>query len=213
MSDHPLSGILKSLRRGPDGQSFSEIAQLEERTVGAPVRLLAMIASVRRIITKSDRSMAVVMLEDLSGRVELVLFPDAFERLSEHVKEGAILDVRGRLDRRGESLQIIGETVSSDLPATQLDMVEPDEILITFQNGADSWSEIKSMQQVDEILRRHEGANPVVIEVPTASGRLRQLKSRTRSADWSNSLEAELCAVPGVVAAVLVTAQPARLAS
>jgi hypothetical protein len=88
------------------------------------------------------------------------------------VKEGAILDVRGRLERRGETLQIVGESVSPDLPARELDDVEPEEIVIRFQSGADSWSEIKSMQQVDEILRRHEGINPVVIEVPMFSGLL-----------------------------------------
>jgi DNA polymerase-3 subunit alpha len=172
-----------------------------------------MVASVRRIITKSDRSMAVVVLEDLSGRVDLVLFPEAFERHSEHVKEGAILDVRGRLERRGETLQIVGESVSPDLPARELDDVEPEEIVIRFQSGADSWSEIKSMQQVDEILRRHEGINPVVIEVPMFSGLLRQLKSRTRRADWSIILENELLAVHGVTAVELMSTQPARLAS
>jgi DNA polymerase III subunit alpha len=213
MSDHPLTTILQSVRRSHDGQSFCEIAHLEERTVGATVRLLAMVASVRRIITKSDRSMAVVMLEDLSGRIELVLFPDAFERLSEHVKDGAILDVRGRLERRGDTLQIVGESLSPDLPAVEQDVTQPDEILITFQRGADSWSEIKAMQQVDEILRRHEGANPVIIEVPTVTGHVRQLKSRTRSAEWSVILESELFTVPGVAAAALVTTQPARLAS
>ena len=213
MSDHPLSEILQSARRSPDGQALCEIAQLEEKTVGSTVRVLAMVASLRRIITKSDRSMAVAILEDLSGRVDLVLFPDAFERLSEHVKEGAILDVRGRLERRGETLQIVGESVSPDLPVREPDSVEPDEILIRFQSGADSWSEIKSMQQVDEILRRHEGINPVVIEVPMVSGLLRQLKSRTRRADWSGSLENELRAVRGVTAVALMSTQPARLAS
>jgi DNA polymerase-3 subunit alpha len=62
MSDHPLSEILQSARRSPDGRTLCEIAQLEERSVGSTVRALAMVASVRRIITKSDRSMAVVVL-------------------------------------------------------------------------------------------------------------------------------------------------------
>ena len=38
--------------------------------------MLAMVASIRRIVTKTERSMAVAVLEDLTGRVDLVLFPD-----------------------------------------------------------------------------------------------------------------------------------------
>ena len=38
------------------------------------------------------------------------------------------------------------------------DVYEPESIVIRFRRGADSWAEIKAMQQVDEILKRHEGA-------------------------------------------------------
>jgi DNA polymerase-3 subunit alpha len=195
------------------GQSICEIAQLEVKTVGSPARLIAMVASVRRIVTKSDRSMAVAVLEDLSGRVDLVLFPDAFDRYGDPLKEGAILDVRGRLERRGETLQLVCESISPELPTSSPDPEEFDTIVIRFGSGADSWTEIKAMQQVDEILKRHEGDSPVVIELPFVAGLLYQLKSRTRRSDWSADLESELRAVPGVLAARLAPAQPARLAS
>ena len=40
-----------------------------------------------------------------------MLFPDAFERSRSIAEEGAILDVRGRLERRGEALQIVCESL------------------------------------------------------------------------------------------------------
>src|SRR5918994_856739 len=107
MSDHPLSEILSADLRTEFGRSLCEIAQLEGRSLGSTVRVLAMVASVRRIVTKTDRSMAVAVLEDLTGRTDFVLFPDAFERHGAALHEGAILDVRGRLERRGEALQIV----------------------------------------------------------------------------------------------------------
>src|ERR687893_1674876 len=170
MSDHPLSEILTAALRTEAGRSLCEIAQLETRNLGSTVRVLAMVATVRRIVTKTDRSMAVVVLEDLTGRVDLVLFPEAFERYGESLREGAILDVRGRLERRGEALQIVCESVSAELPVAGEDAYEPESIVIRFRRGTASWAEIKAMQQVDEILKRHDGESPVIIEIPASGG-------------------------------------------
>jgi DNA polymerase III alpha subunit len=155
----------------------------------------------------------VAVLEDLTGRVDLVMFPEAFERLGASIHEGAILDVRGRLERRGEALQIVCESVSAELPAAEEDACERESIVIRFRRGADSWSEIKAMQQVDEILKRHEGESAVIIEVPAVGEPPRRMISRTRRCDWSLALERELHAVSGVVVAERVPAVPARLAS
>jgi DNA polymerase-3 subunit alpha len=213
MSDHPLSEILSAALRTEVGRSLCEVAQLEGRSLGSTVRVLAMVASVRRIVTKTERSMAVAVLEDLTGRVDLVVFPEVFERYGESLREGAILDVRGRLERRGEALQIVCESVSADLPAAGEEGYEPESIVVRFRRGEDPWAEIKAMQQVDEILKRHEGECRVVIEVPTAAGRSARMISRTRRSEWSIALERELQAVAGVLEAELVPVIPARLAS
>ena len=69
------------------------------------------------------------------------------------------------------------------------------------------------MQQVDEILKRHEGQCVVVIVVPAGQQAVRHLKSRNRRVEWSRELEAELHSVPGVVTAELISAEGSRLAS
>ena len=170
MSDHPLSEVLAAALRSDAASNLCEVAQLEARSVGSTVRMLAMVASIRRIVTKTERSMAVVVLEDLTGRVDLVLFPEAFERHGESLREGVILDVRGRLERRGEALQIVCESLSAELPTAAPDVYDPDTIVIRFRPADDSWAEIKAMQEVDAVLKRHEGECPVVIEVPVLSG-------------------------------------------
>ncbi len=213
MSDHPLSEILASALRSEAGRNLCEIAQLEAKALGSTVRMLAMVASIRRIVTKTDRSMAVAVLEDLTGRVDLVLFPEAFERSSELLREGVILDVRGRLERRGEALQIVCESLSAELPTASPDVYEPETIIIRFRAGADSWAEIKAMQEVDAILKRHEGECPVVIEVAAQPDLTCRMLSRTRRCEWSPSLEHELQMVIGVDVAELIPAVPARLAS
>jgi DNA polymerase-3 subunit alpha len=213
MSDHPLSEVLQSLLRTPEGRSICEIAQLETRGVGSSVRILAMVEGVRRITTKASKTMAVATFEDLSGRVEAVLFPEAFDRHGASLKVGAILDLRGRVDRRGEALQIICELVSEDLPTVAVDDEAPDIVVVRFASASNEWVDIRTMQQADEILRRHEGANSVVLEIPFAAGAVRYVKSRTRKVEWGPALELELRSVSGVMDVELLAVQEARLAS
>jgi DNA polymerase-3 subunit alpha len=213
MSDHPLTDVVRNALATPGDQPVCEAGQLESRPVGANVRLLAMVATVRRIVTKTNRTMAVAVFEDLSGRIDVVLFPDTFDRFGESVTEGAILDVRGRVDRRGESLQIVCETVVTDLPLGRVDEAEPEPVLIRFAQGADQWAEIRCMQEVDQILQRHEGPSPVIVEVPVIAEVTRRLRSRNRKVAWSDDLGAELRAVHGVVAAAVLASEVTRLAS
>jgi DNA polymerase-3 subunit alpha len=213
MSDHPLTEVLRVARAVPDRADICEISQLEAKGAGVQARLLAMISGVRRVATKSNRTMAVASLEDLSGRIDLVLFPDVFERYRELLENGAILDVRGRMDRRGETLQIICESVSRDLPTPPMAIETPNPVLVRFSVAADPWVEIRAMQRVDEILQRHEGANPVILEIPAGDGMAWHLRSRSRRVEWSQALEGELRAVPGVMAAALTLPRDTRLAS
>jgi hypothetical protein len=128
------------------------------------------------------------------------------------VCEGAILDVRGRLDRRNDALQIVCESVSSELP-TASEEIESETVVIRFDAASDAWAEIRAMQHVDEILKHHEGPCSVVIEIPAERNTIRRLKSGNRRVEWSSQLEAELEAVRGVLAALVVPPDQARLAS
>lgn len=213
MSAHPLSDVLQRLKRPKDGVPHCEVAQLQDRAMNSTVRLVGMAASLRRLVTKSNRTMAVLVLEDLSSQIEVVVFPDLYERQGPCLTEGAILEVRGRLDRRGESLQIVADSVSAELDLDDgvQDLIEP--VFIRFASTVDQWSDIRSMQEVDEILRRHEGTNPVVFEIPIARGMRRHLRSRTRKVEWSERLVHEILSIPGVVAAVTLTPESPRIAS
>ena len=213
MSDHPLSDVLKRWQRTVNGQRSCEIAQLENRGVNSTVRLLAMVAAIRRIQTKSDRTMAVATVEDLSGRIEVVVFPDAFERYGGLLTDGAILEVQGKVDRRGEALQIVSESLSADIALGEIEPEAHEMVAVRFSLCPDSWAEIRAMQRVDEILRRHEGTSPVMLEIPASRGRWRLLRSRSHRAEWSPQLESELLSVPGVAGVSLQTLERERIAS
>jgi hypothetical protein len=59
------------------------------------------------------------------------------------------------------------------------------------------------LQELDGVLRRHEGDNPVVFLVPMRSGQQRKLRSRSRSVEWSKELREQLLAIGGIASVSL----------
>ena len=121
--------------------------------------------------------------------------------------------IRGRVDRRGEALQIVCESVSDELPVAAPAEPEPDSVLVRFGPTPDEWADIRAMQEADRIIKQNEGSNPIVIEIAMSAGPARVLRSRSRRVEWCPDLERELLNVPGVVGVELLTATETRLAS
>lgn len=213
MSDHPLTEVQRGVMATPEGRYFSEVGQLEAREMGTMVRVLAMVEGVRRITTKSNKTMAILSVEDLSGQVEVVLFPEAYERHSAELKDGEILDIRGKVEKRGEALQIVCESLSLDLPAAAPALPEVDTVVLRFAPAADEWADIRTMQEADAVLMRYEGTSPVVIILPVANGSARVLRSKSRRVEWSVELERDLSRLVGIAGVELYAPPAARIAS
>ena len=65
---------------------------------GDKVRVLAIIDSVKKKITKSDRTMAILQVEDTTGSIECVVFPKKMEQVASLLVEDSIVLIDGRLD-------------------------------------------------------------------------------------------------------------------
>ncbi len=76
------------------------------------VKILGLIGSVKRKITKSDSTMAFVTLEDTYGSVEVIVFPKTLAENPSLFFEGNIVLMRGRVSmREDEDIKIVCETV------------------------------------------------------------------------------------------------------
>jgi DNA polymerase-3 subunit alpha len=192
LSSHPLLEVIGS---GPP-QGYAQIVDLAERTVGERVRAIAMVTSVRRVVTKTNRTMAILEIEDLTGSLEVVAFPDTYERFGALLEPDKILVVTGKVDERSESRQLILDEVSPDLPKVERPKPPERRLAIYLPASPHVWHDIEKMQQVDSVLRHFEGQHEVVLYVPRASAMLR-LRSRTRLVDLEDRLLVELQQVVG----------------
>src|SRR5207245_4633363 len=70
-SDHPLRRISTELARLSDTQAVEVTSALQD----TEVRVAGLVREVRRVVTRKGQIMAYATLEDLTGAVDVVLFP------------------------------------------------------------------------------------------------------------------------------------------
>ncbi|MGM0688705.1 MAG: DNA polymerase III subunit alpha [Bacillota bacterium] len=109
ISGHPLEPYRPVLERIP---KLINCAELGDAGDNRKVQVGGIIVAVRRFYTKKNKQMAFVKLEDLTGGVELVVFPDLFERQSALLEEDNLVLVEGRTDfKEEEDIKIIVESL------------------------------------------------------------------------------------------------------
>jgi DNA polymerase III subunit alpha len=109
VSDHPLFGLEHVLNKAADMQ----IGRLgEEASDGAVVTLAGILSGVQRRITKQGKAWASASLEDLTGAVESLFFPNTYELVGQYIAEDAIVVVKGRIDRRDDQPRLMAMDMS-----------------------------------------------------------------------------------------------------
>jgi len=126
------------------------------------------IASVRQLKTRKGDRMAVFTLEDAVGTVEVVAFPEAYQKAAELIEAGTLVLVRGRLERDDETARILASEVAP-LDAVRERIAR--EVAIHLKKPADRGT----LETLGEIFSRHRGDRRVSFEVETgeAPNRLR----------------------------------------
>ena len=111
ISDHPLT---------PYQSTFARIVsyfsgQLGEAQHEEKVRVAGLITNVRPYMTKSNKPMGFVTLEDIQGNIELVLFPRTWEKNREQLTVGRIIIVEGKVDTNSTPPKILVDTIRTEI--------------------------------------------------------------------------------------------------
>jgi DNA polymerase-3 subunit alpha len=118
ISDHPLTHVQEDLAARvslPIGQ----LSEVRDRTV---VAVGGIVTALKRTTTKSGSVMAFLTLEDLTGSVEVIVFPKSYEQNAFLLKRDAILVVRGRADVAEQQVKILAESL---YPLAEAPAAEP----------------------------------------------------------------------------------------
>ncbi|MBP9718488.1 DNA polymerase III subunit alpha [Candidatus Gracilibacteria bacterium] len=106
VSGHPLQGLKKYLTK----KAFP-IGTLTAKYLGKKVKLCGIIAQSKRVVTKTGLSMAYIVLEDLTGRIEMIAFPKTYQAYAQYMDEGMVVLLEGTYDKRSGQPQVILDSI------------------------------------------------------------------------------------------------------
>jgi DNA polymerase-3 subunit alpha len=104
VSSHPLEDFRDILNKKTTG-----LNKIKSAFSGQKVLVGGIISGVKKIITKTGKPMLFIKLEDLTGKVEVVVFPTIISRNPNSFQENKIVFISGKVDHRDNDPKIIAE--------------------------------------------------------------------------------------------------------
>ncbi len=113
LSDDPVAKALE----GIDLSGVSTLSAISDEHIGESLSFVGVLNGVRRIMTRKGDAMLVANLEDLTGTIELVVFPKVLARYGDLLQDDLAVKLTAKVDNRRDSTQLVVENVE---PITQL---------------------------------------------------------------------------------------------
>jgi DNA polymerase-3 subunit alpha len=123
------------------------------------------ITACRQLKTRKGDRMAVFTVEDAQGGVEVIAFPEAYQRAASLIESGTLVLVRGKLERDDESVRVLASEIA---PIEAIHERLAREVKIRIRQPAESVA-----QALMEIVSRHRGDRRLSFEIETGASRLR----------------------------------------
>ncbi len=158
LSDHPLKGFDHLVKLW----HMNEVKSLASKEKKTKVQILGMVSSIREIITKKGTRMAFAQIEDLTGSVELIVFPDAYAKVEHKIKMDGIVVLTGSLeiDKNGSLPKIFVEEVRY----LKEQFTQAKRIVVRLNENEKSLTE-KKFTLLKELFKKYEGSSPVTINM------------------------------------------------
>jgi DNA polymerase-3 subunit alpha len=123
------------------------------------------VAACRLLKTRKGDRMAVFTLEDSQGGVEVIAFPEAYQRAAALVESGTMVLVRGKLERDDESVRMLATEI---FPLESIRERLAREVAIFVKMPADR----RVFEALVEVFARHRGDRRVSfdLELPREPG-------------------------------------------
>ncbi|MDP3975360.1 MAG: DNA polymerase III subunit alpha [bacterium] len=190
VSDHPLKGLREYMKR-----KVTLIGNLNAALSDRELVVGGLVNNMRKINTKRGDMMAVFELEDLTGKIPVVIFPKTYEKTNiEELEnsEGYFVMAHGRIDYRAGELQFIARSVSrSSIKSMRenaiesgafneqeqrfiplvVDSEEPLEVDPNLASGSGLLFRLRNslgsdeLKKVKEVLEKYPGGKPVVLNI------------------------------------------------
>lgn len=106
LTSHPLEEVRENLK----SEEVTPLSEIIPSRAGERVAVNGIVVSVKKISTRtSNNEMAFIQLEDLTGTIELVVFPNVYSRTRILWSRDTIVWVSGRVDEKDDRMVILAD--------------------------------------------------------------------------------------------------------
>ena len=154
VSDHPLTGTERLMEELAD-TTIGDLAEVGDR---GRVRVGGVLTSVTKRYSSRGETYVRGTFEDLTGSVEVTVWPSVYRVAHEALFEDAILVVDARVEVRDEVVSLVANKIT--VPDLSEVRGAPLVVSLAAQQGSD-----EAIQRLGRILDSHRGHVPVHVEV------------------------------------------------
>ncbi len=183
VTGHPLDEYRSELEK-PKYTPIAKLGELEDKSTATIAGALATVE--KRFAKKDGRPFAIVVIEDLSGGLELMIGGRIFPEISALLEPGAVVAVTGRVDKREEPARLSANEVKT------LKKPAPREkpVVLNFQCGKATEADLVTLR---DILAESPGNRSVVVRFTGEDGREWRLIPRSEfRVAWTAETESRL---------------------
>lgn len=179
LTDHPLNDFADKIKEivTVTSEELNHAGEEAEMTGSTSIKdgmratMAGMIASKRTLITKSNKMMAFLVLEDLYGVSEVVVFPNVYEKCVNYIKNDEVVAITGTINfKEDEAPSLLANNIMplkevNNVQASASDRRQEPEGLIKLKVlGSDNLN--TTLEQIKFTLQRHRGNAQVLIYLP-----------------------------------------------
>ena len=131
LSGHPLDAYREQSARFASNSIKELTGEDAHKLDGDHVRIVCTIVKNRMMTTKSNSMMAFTSVEDLTGTMEVIVFPKVLDRFRDAIQENAVVVIDGRLSvREDEASKLLADSILpiDSYDPTRLDKGRPDPV-------------------------------------------------------------------------------------
>ncbi|MBU6450282.1 MAG: DNA polymerase III subunit alpha [Cyanobacteria bacterium REEB67] len=151
VTSHPLKRVANRLRY----LTTHSVKEMKEASDGTTVIMGGLANSIEKKLTKQNKLLCIIHLEDLTGKCEIVLYSEALEKVSSDVLTNqALLLIKGKVKKNEENTSVMGSSVRRIGDASLVD--------VTFTQS----QSFSDLHRLKDLLILHKGEDPVMLHFP-----------------------------------------------
>ena len=166
VSGHPLDRFKNEMKQCVP---LSELEGEGRVTLdGKLITVGGIINHVKGMVTKKGAPMGYITLEDFTGEIEVVVFPSAWEKYRELLRNDAAILLSGRVQANERTVHILAERIAllDNVKQRKEDQIAQRGHIRALHLYLDEWHESAEVsRQLAVILKRHHGQIPVFLHM------------------------------------------------